>query len=288
MAELRRLLESGDRAIRVLEVHNGLTGLIAERTSVQIDGDTRTFDAMWISSLTDSVAKGKPDIELVDVTSRVGTIEQVLEVTTKPIIVDGDSGGLTEHFVFTVRTLERLGVSAVIIEDKIGPKRNSLFGTQVEQTQDSIEDFADKIASGKRAQVTDEFMIIARIESLVLGRSVEDALERATAYIGAGVDGIMIHSSSPEPAEILDFCARFRRSEARLPLVVVPTTYNSITERELAQAGVNVVIHANHMLRSAYPAMQHVAELILRNERSLEADELCVSIPEVLRLVPHS
>lgn len=273
--------------VRVMEVHNGLTGRIVETTKLSLDDGVREYDAMWESSLTDSTSKGKPDTGAVDFSSRLSNIEQILEVTTKPMIVDGDSGGLPEHFCFMVKTLERHGVSAVIIEDKVGPKRNSLFGTDVKQTQDTLEDFSYKISEGKASQVTDDFMIIARIESLILKQGLEDALKRSEAYIAAGADGIMIHSKEKDPKEVLDFCKEYKKFSTRVPLVVVPSTYNSITETELQQAGVNVVIYANHLIRSAYPAMKAVAEDILKNGRSLEAaDKFCMPIKDILTLIP--
>jgi len=283
---LRRLLESKD-LVRVMEAHSGLTGLIVETTKVVKNGVRHEFDAMWLSSLTDSTAKGKPDIGCVDLTSRLNTISDILEVTTKPIIFDGDSGGLTEHFVYMVRTLEREGVSAVIIEDKVGLKKNSLFGTDVEQCQDSIEGFSEKIRAGKKAQITQNFMIIARIESLILQQGMDDAIERARAYVSAGADGIMIHSKEKKPDEILEFCRRYNQFDIKVPLVVVPSTYNSITETELAAAGVRVVIYANQLLRSAYPAMLKTAQMILENERALEADACCMPIKEILTLIPE-
>ncbi len=286
MKSLRRLIKAKN-IVRILEAHNGISGLIVEEVFVEENGVRREFDGMWESSLTDSASKGKPDTSTVDISSRVSTIDQIMEVTTKPMIVDADNGGLTEHFVFTVRTLERHGVSAVIIEDKVGPKRNSLFGTEVEQNQDSKEDFADKIAKGKRAQVTADFMIIARIESLILEVGMKDALERAEAYIEAGVDGIMIHSCRKDPGEILEFCAEFRARYPDVPLVAVPSSYNSITEEELAEAGVNIVIYSNHMMRSAFPAMKKTAESILTHHRSLEAGEKLLSIKEVISLIPE-
>ena len=285
MQRFRRLLEAKP-LIRLLEAHNGLTGLIVERTTVDTDRGPREFDGMWLSSLTDSTAKGKPDIEAVDVTSRVQTVSDIVEVTTKPIVYDGDTGGKPEHFVFTVKTLERLGVSAVIIEDKLGLKKNSLFGTDAQQMQDSIESFSHRIGAGKKAQVTDEFMVIARIESLILGQGLDDALSRAQAYIEAGADGIMIHSSQPKPDEILAFCEGYRGLPKRVPLVVVPSTYNAIHEDELEAAGVNIVIYANHMLRSAYPAMVDTARSILQHGRSLESDESLMPIKEILHLIP--
>lgn len=271
--------------VKTLEVHSGLTALIAEKTVVESDGRLDQFDAMWISSLCDSTAKGKPDIELVDMSSRIRTIDDVMDVTTKPIILDGDTGGLVEHFVYNVRTLERMGISAVIIEDKTGLKKNSLFGTEVEQTQDSIENFCEKIRAGKQALRTEEFMIIARIESLILERGMEDALKRAFAYVEAGADGIMIHSRKKSPDEILEFCRKFREKDQRTPIVVVPTSFNSITEEELATAGVNIVIYANQLTRSAFPAMQNTAVEILRNHRALEVDSKLMPFKDIIRLI---
>jgi len=271
--------------IKALEVHSGLTGLIAEKTCVEHNGEFDQFDAMWISSLCDSTAKGKPDIELVDMTSRFRTIEDVMEVTTKPIIFDGDSGGLPEHFVYTVRSLERMGVSAVIIEDKVGLKKNSLFGTEVKQTQDSIEHFCEKIAAGKKVQLTDSFMIIARIESLILEQGMEDALTRARAYVKAGADGIMIHSRSKTPDEILEFCDKFRAEDKTTPIIVVPTTYNTVTEAELGAHGVNVVIYANQLTRSAFPAMEQTAKDLLIYHRAKEVDDKLMSIKKILTLI---
>lgn len=285
MQRLGRLLRTKP-LLRFMEAHNGLTGLIVESANVATDHGNREFDGMWLSSLTDSTAKGKPDIEAVDVTSRLHTLNDIVEVTTKPIIYDGDTGGKPEHFVFTVKTLERLGVSAVIIEDKLGLKKNSLFGTDAGQEQDSIENVSHKIAAGKKAQVTSDFMIIARIESLVLGKGQQDAIQRAAGYIEAGADGIMIHSSQKSPDEVLEFCRAYRALQHRVPLVAVPSSYNSIYEHELEAAGVNVVIYANHLLRSAYPAMVETATSILKHGRSREATASMMSINEVLHLIP--
>ena len=271
--------------VKTLEVHSGLTGIIAEKTVVANNGKLDQFDAMWVSSLCDSTAKGKPDIELVDMSSRLRTIDDVMEVTTKPIILDGDTGGLTEHFVYNVRTLERMGVSAVIIEDKTGLKKNSLFGTEVVQTQDSIENFCQKISAGKNAQLTDEFMIIARIESLILEQGMEDALARAFAYVKAGADGIMIHSRKKEADEIFEFCDKFRAGDKTTPIVVVPTSFNSVTEEELSQHGVNIVIYANQLTRSAFPAMQSTAMEILTNHRALEADRKLMPFKDIITLI---
>lgn len=285
MKRLRRLIDAKP-IVRILESHCGLTGLIAEKISVEVDGKIRQFDGMWSSSLTDSTSKGKPDIEAVDLTTRLHDLNDTLEVTTKPVIFDCDTGGKTEHFVFTVRTLERLGIGAVIIEDKIGLKQNSLFGTDAVQKQDTIEGFSEKISAGKSSQVTEDFMIIARIESLIAGKGINDALKRAFAYVKAGADGIMIHSKNNNGMDVKEFCERFRKEDKETPIVVVPTTYNQFTETELASWGVNIVIYANHMLRSAYPAMVNCAKSILENERSYEANELCMPVKEILTLIP--
>jgi phosphoenolpyruvate phosphomutase len=284
-SRLRRLLNSKP-ILRFIEAHNGLTGLIVENTFYDTNQGRKEFDGIWGSSLTESTSKGKPDIEAVDVTSRVNSLHDVLEVTTKPIIYDADTGGIVEHFTFTVRTLERLGVSAIIIEDKTGLKKNSLFGNDVSQSQETIENFCAKIRAGKKAQVTDDFMLIARIESLILDAGMDDALLRARAYIEAGADGIMIHSRRKDPAEIFEFCRLYSEFERRVILVVVPSSYNQVTEDELQAYGVNVVIYANQLLRAAYPAMLDTAKSILQFGRSAEADSKLLSISEILDLIP--
>lgn len=281
---LRRLLDAKP-LVRILEAHSGLTGLIVENAQVPNAVETRQFDGIWASSLTDSTSKGKPDIEVVDFTSRYRTIEDILEVTTKPIIVDGDTGGKTEHFKYRIKTLERLGVSTVIIEDKVGLKQNSLFGTSVPQQQETIENFSHKIEQGKLSQVTDDFMIIARIESLILKKGQEDALKRARTYLEAGADGIMIHSKEPSGDEIFEFCRAYRSFPTKMPLVVVPTAFPHVSEDEWQEMGVNIIIYANHLLRSAYPAMLRTAKSILETKSAADASEkYCLSINEVLNL----
>eukprot|EP01029_Cantina_marsupialis_P005181 TRINITY_DN155652_c0_g1_i1.p1 TRINITY_DN155652_c0_g1~~TRINITY_DN155652_c0_g1_i1.p1 ORF type:complete len:430 (-),score=94.48 TRINITY_DN155652_c0_g1_i1:1206-2495(-) len=281
-SRLRRLIDSKP-IVRILETHNALSGLITENVKSETGIE---YDGMWSSSLTDSTSKGKPDIEAVDVSTRITTINEIFEVTTKPMIYDADTGGIAEHFAFTVRTLERTGISAVIIEDKTGLKKNSLFGNDVAQTQDTIENFCQKIQTGKRAQVTDDFMIIARIESLILEKGIDDAISRAKAYIKAGADGIMIHSRQKSPDEVIEFCKILREYDENIPIVAVPTSYNEITAEKLGKVGVNIVIYANHMLRAAYPGMMNVAKLILDNDRSLEAEKNLLSIKEILNLIP--
>lgn len=287
-AKLKRLLKLKEY-IRAIDASNGLTGLIAENVKYIDEAKmmVKEFDAMWVSSLCDSTFKGKPDIELVDWSSRIATINQLMEVTTKPIILDGDTGGKTEHFVFNVKTLERLGVSMVIIEDKTGLKKNSLFGTDVKQTLDDPYNFAEKIRAGKQAQVTRDFMITARLESLIAGQGVDDAMRRAKIYVDAGVDAIMIHSKNKSGEDIFEFMKQFREFSKDIPLVLVPTTYNQYTEDELHAHGANIIIHANHLLRSAYPAMVKTAESILRTGNSKEAsEEYCMPIRQVLELIP--
>ena len=283
---LRRLLEMKGFAT-AMEAHDGLTGLIVENTVVHENGGARQFDAMWLSSLCDSTAKGKPDIELVDMTSRFRTVDDIMEVTTKPIIFDGDTGGLTEHFVYTVRSLERMGVSMIIIEDKTGLKKNSLFGTEVEQTQDTVENFCRKIRAGCQARRTKDFMICARIESLILEKGQADALERAKAFTEAGADAIMIHSRKKDPQEILDFLEAFRKQDPSTPVVLVPTSFNSVKEEEWKARGANVVIYANQLMRAAVPAIQQAAVSVLEHHRAEECDEILMPFKEIIRLIPE-
>lgn len=284
-ATLRRLI-AAKPIVRIMEAHSGLTGLIVENTSVMKEDGLHTFDGMWASSLTDSTDKGKPDIEAVDLTTRLQSLTDILECTTKPIIYDGDTGGIPEHFVFTVRTLERNGVSAVIIEDKKGLKKNSLFGTEAKQVLATEEEFCEKIIAGKKAQVTKDFMIIARIEEIIAGYSVDEAISKAFAAVKAGADGIMIHSKDKTGEDIKEFCSKFRAEYKNVPIVLVPTTYNQFTEKELAEWGANIVIYANHLIRAAYPSMVDCAEKILKAERSLEVNDICMPIKQILELIP--
>ena len=283
---LKKLIELKG-CINAIESHSGITGLIAETTTVIENGKTFGFDAMWISSLCDSTAKGKPDIELVDMTSRFRTIDDIMEVTTKPIIFDGDTGGLVEHFVYTVRSLERMGVSMIIIEDKCGLKKNSLFGTEVVQTQETIEKFCEKISAGKKAQKTKDFMICARIESLILEKGMDDALERARCFVEAGADAIMIHSRKKSPDEIFTFIEKFRAGNKYTPIVLVPTSFNEVYEEEFKERGANIIIYANQLTRSGIPAMQNAARLLLKNHRAKECDEICMPIKEIITLIPE-
>lgn len=282
---LRRKIASGD-IVKIMVAYDGISALLVEKTVVEKEKQRRQFDGIWISSLCDSTAKGKPDIELVDLTSRMNSLSDIMEVTTKPIIFDADTGGLLEHFVYNIKTLERMGVSAVIIEDKIGLKRNSLLGNEVEQHQDTVEHFCEKIREGKRALNSSAFMLIARIESLILENGMEDALKRAKAYVEAGADGIMIHSRKEKPDEIFEFAERFRRENKETALVVVPTTFNKVREKEFKEHGINVVIYANHMLRAAFSAMQKVVTSVLEQERCYEASQDCMTIKEILSLIP--
>ena len=287
LSRLRRLIDTKP-IVRLMEAHNGLTGLVVENTVVERDGRKLEFDGMWSSSLTDSTAKGKPDIEAVDISSRLSNINDMFEVTTKPLVFDGDTGGKPEHFAFTVRSLERLGVSAVIIEDKEGLKRNSLFGTDVAQQQSSVEDMSFRLQVGKQSQITDDFMVIARIESLILDKGMDDAVRRAEAYVDAGADALMIHSRRKEPDEVFEFCDRVAKLDLQVPIVAVPTSYHQVTEQQLAEHGVNVVIYANHMLRAAYPQMVKVAQTILEHGRALEADPYLAPIQDALAIIPDN
>lgn len=284
-ATLKRLLNA-KKITRIMEAHNPLSALILENLTVIQNNKQLQFDGFWSSSLTDSTSQGKPDIEALEINNRLNNINNIFDVTTKPLIMDADTGGKIEHFELNVRSMERLGISAVIIEDKKGLKKNSLFGNEVKQEQESKEFFAEKIKAGRASRISENFMVIARIESLILEKGIKDAIERANTYIDAGVDGIMIHSRRETADEILEFSKIFRQSHKSLPLVSVPSTYNSITEDELSQNGFNLVIYANQMLRAAYPAMYKVAESILKNGRSLEVDKDLIKIKKILELIP--
>jgi phosphoenolpyruvate phosphomutase len=283
---LRRLLDVKP-LIKVMEAHNAISALIVENAKyVEGDQPASTFDAIWLSSLTDSTAKGKPDTEFVDLTSRMATVNDIIECTSKPIIYDGDTGGLAEHFSMTVKRLERLGVSAVIIEDKTGPKHNSLTETDEQiHTQDTVENFCAKIRAGKMAQINSDFMIIARLEGLILGAGMEDTVKRARAYIAAGADGIMIHSKNHDGKDVLEFCEHYKNFETKRPLVAVPTNYSAMYEDELRAAGINIVIYANQLLRAAYTGMEKASRSILKHKRAFEADQDYVSALELINMI---
>ncbi len=282
---LRRLLNSKS-IIRILEVHNPISAIIAENANIKEGLKLKEFDGFWSSSLSDSTVMGKPDIEILDLTTRLNNINKIFDVTSKPLIFDADTGGKIEHLELHIKNIERLGISAIIIEDKVGLKKNSLFGNTVIQKQDSIKNFSLKLKVAQKSKSTDDFMVIARIESLILEKGISDALKRARSYIKSGADGIMIHSNKKSPSEIFAFSKAFRTEFTDIPLVCVPTSYNKTKESELIKNGFNIVIYANHMIRSAYPAMNKVAHEILRNERSLESDKSLISINEILNLIP--
>lgn len=286
LSALRRLLEVKS-PVRIMEAHNALSAIVAESAEYAAPGEgICSFDGLWLSSLTDSTAKGKPDIEFVDLTSRIVTVNDILECTTKPILYDGDTGSTSEHFAFTVRRLERLGVSGVIIEDKTGRKRNSLLeSTEKIHVQEDVGVFCDKIQAGKLAQMSDDFMIIARIESFILGAGIDDAIRRAEAYIQAGADGIMIHSRRSDGKEIFNFCELYNKFAERRPLVAVPTNYPVVFEKDLRDAGVDMVIYANQLLRAAYTSMTTAAESILRHGRAYEADQDYIAALALIRII---
>ena len=282
---LRRTIES-NKISKFLEAHSPLSAIIGENTLIEKKGKKIGFDGFWSSSLTDSTVVGKPDNESLDFSQRLNGVDQIFEVTTKPLIMDGDTGGKVEHFEMRIKSAERLGISALIIEDKKGLKKNSLLKDTSRQTQEGKIKFSEKISVGKKAQISDDFMIIARIESFILGKGLNDAISRAHSYIEAGADGIMIHSKSKNPEEVIAFSKVFRKSYKKIPLVSVPSSYNQISEKTLCENGFNIVIYANHMLRASYPAMQHVAKTILEKNRSKEADKKLLSIKEILNLIP--
>ncbi len=282
---LRRLIKS-KKTIRIIEAHSPISALISEKMHYISDKVNRQFDGFWSSSLTDSTEMGKPDIELLDLSHRAKNISDIFEVTSKPMIVDLDTGGLPEHFIHSVNRLDRLGVSAVIIEDKTGLKKNSLFGNEVEQTQADMNEFANKIKIGKNSQISQDFMIIARIESLILEKGMNDALKRANKYVKCGADGIMIHSRQKNPDEILEFGKKFRVNFPDVPLICVPSSFNEIYSDDLSNAGFNIIIYANQLMRASYKAMYDTAYSILKHNRSKEIENKLISIKEILKLIP--
>lgn len=284
VSNLKRLMDNKS-IVRVLEAHSPLSGLIAENIKVKKGKKNEQFDAMWSSSLTDSSVKGKPDNQSLDFSSRFSGIGDIMDVTTKPVIFDADNGGRLEHIPFTIRTLERLGVSAIMIEDKVGLKKNSLFKDQSGVRQDTIRDFCKKIELIKKTRNSENFLIGARIESFILGKGLQDGLNRAIAYSKAGADLILIHSKEKSPKEIFSFSRIFKKSKFYKPLVSVPSTYSKTTEKMLIRNGFKIVIYANHMLRAAYPAMQNAAKSILQNQRSFELESKISSVKEVINLI---
>ncbi len=286
LRRLRRLINA-KKTVRIIEAHSGITALVAEHIHVNENGMKKEFDGMWACSLTDSLVKGKPDGHAVDISSRLITLNDLLEVTTKPIIFDGKSGGSMQQFGFTVRTLERLGVSAIIIHDNVASESGKKYEDFTVMKQSSVEDFCNKIQYGKSAQITSEFMIITRIDSLFLGKGMDDAMARARAYVRAGVDGIMIHSAPGRPEDVLQFCKKFEKMKHPVPLLAVPSRHDEVYERDLMDAGVNMIVYENHLLRSSFPAMVKTARNILEHERAMESSEDLMSIDEIQKLIPE-
>ena len=281
---LKRLIESKN-IVRFIESHNPLTGLIIENLKINYKNSFREFDGMWSSSLTDSVARGKPDNQSVDYSTRLGGLNEILDVTNKPLIFDADNGGRIEHLSYLIRSLERAGVSAVVMEDKVGLKKNSLYKNQSGVKQDSIINFCKKIRKANESKLSKDFLIIARIESLILGKKLKDAIKRAEAYSRAGADAILIHSKSKNSSEISNFAKKFKKNKFYKPLVAVPSTYSKTYEKDLVKSGFKIVIYANHLLRAAYPAMLNAARTILANQRSYDVEKKISSIKEVINLI---
>ncbi len=284
VSKLKRLIEAKD-IVKFLECHNSLTGLIIENLSYSNSKKFEEFDGMWSSSLTDSLSRGKPDNQSIDLSTRLLGLNEILDVTTKPIIFDADNGGRTEHIPYTIKTLERLGVSSIIIEDKIGLKKNSLFKNQTGVKQDSIKNFSEKIYAAKKAKKIDDFFVVARIESLILKKGKKDAIKRAEAYSEAGADAILIHSKEKNPNKIFDFSKTFLKSKFHKPIIAVPSTYSIVKENVLAKNGIRVVIYANQLLRASYPAMYNTAKKILKHKRSKEAEKNITSIDNIINLI---
>jgi len=281
---LKRLVKAKD-IVRLLESHNALTGVIIEKLKIEKKNKLLEFDGMWSSSLTDSATRGKPDNQAVDFSTRFSGLSEILDVTTKPVLFDGDNGGKEEHIPYTVRTLERLGISGICIEDKVGTKKNSLFPNQHGSYQDSIKNFSNKISIAKRSQVTNDFFIVARVESFILGKTLKDAIKRANAYSAAGADAILIHSKEKNPNQIFQFAKQFKKSKFYKPMIAVPSTYSKTYEKDLIKNGFKVVIYANQLLRAAYPQMLSTAKRILQTGRAHDVEKNISPISEVINLI---
>ena len=286
VSRLKRLLSS-KKIVRILESHNSLTGLIIEKLKIQKKNVNLEFDGMWSSSLTDSATKGKPDNSSLDFSARISSLNDMMDSTTKPLVFDADNGGQIEHMPFLIRSLERSGASAIIIEDKIGLKKNSLFKDQKDTKQDNPNIFGKKIKKICNSRQSNDFMVIARIESFIVGKGLNDALKRAEIYSKAGADAILIHSKEKTPKEIFAFAQKFRKSKNFIPLVSVPSTYSKVYEKDLIKNGFSLVIYANQLLRAAYPAMQNAAKSILEKSRAFEVDQKIISIKEIINLIKN-
>jgi phosphoenolpyruvate phosphomutase / 2-hydroxyethylphosphonate cytidylyltransferase len=284
LSKLKRLIKV-KKIVKILETHNSLAGLIIENLSHIKNSQSLEFDGMWSSSLADSLTKGKPDNQSVDYSTRILGLNDIMDVTTKPLIFDADNGGRVEHLPYLVKTLERIGVSAMVMEDKIGEKTNSLFEDQKKTKQDSIKNFCRKLKIAKNSKISDDFFVIARVESFILGKSLNDALNRAINYVKAGADGILIHSKEKTPHQIFEFAKKFKRTKYFCPLVAVPSTYSKVKEKELIKNGFKVVIYANQMLRAAYPSMVNAGKEILKNERAFEIEKKITPIKEIISLI---
>jgi phosphoenolpyruvate phosphomutase len=286
VSRLKRLISS-QKIVRILESHNSLTGLIIENLQIKNKNKIIEFDGMWSSSLTDSATKGLPDNSSLSFSSRITSLNDIMDVTTKPVVFDADNGGQIEHLPYLIRSLERSGVSAIIIEDKVGLKKNSLFKNQSDTKQDKPHLFAKKIKKISNSRQSQDFMVIARIESFIVGKGLKDAINRAEIYSKAGADAILIHSKEKTPAEIFSFARKFKKSKNFIPLVSVPSTYSKVYEKDLIKNGFKLVIYANQLLRSAYPAMQNTAKTILKNSRAFEADKKIIPIKEIINLIKN-
>ena len=205
------------------------------------------------------------------------TLTEILESTTKPIIYDEDKIITSSYLNYTIQNLESNGISAIVIRDQIARKNDEVYDEK---------DFCNMIKEGKKAQITQDFMIIARIEEMLYGKNVDDAVKKAISCVMSGADAILIESNDSKGNNIKEFCEKFRKEYPNTPIAVIPSNFKELTEKEMAEWGVNIIIYENQMLRASYPAMKKCAETILKNQRSLEANNLCMPIKEILTLIP--
>jgi phosphoenolpyruvate phosphomutase len=270
-AALRRMLLS-DRLEFLMEAHNGLSARIVREAG---------FNGIWASGLSISAQFGVRDNNEASWTQVVDMLEFMADASNLPILLDGDTGyGNFNNVRRLVRKLEQRGIAGVCIEDKQFPKTNSFLNGERQPLAD-IDEFCGKIAAGKSAQLDPDFSIVARVEALIAGWGMEEALRRADAYRRAGADAILIHSKLSKPDEILAFA---REWAGRAPLVIVPTRYYSTPTDVFRKAGISVVIWANHVLRSATAAMQSTAREIFESETLVNVEDRIASVEEIFRL----
>jgi phosphoenolpyruvate phosphomutase len=270
-SKLKAMLHA-DRLQFLMEAHSGLSAKIAEEAG---------FEGIWASGLSMSAAMGVRDSNEASWTQVLEVVEFMSDATSIPILLDADTGyGNFNNVRRLVRKLEQRNVAGMCIEDKLFPKTNSFLNGE-SQVLAQVDEFAGKIKAAKDTQQDADFCVVARLESFIAGKGLADALERATAYYEAGADALLVHSKKSHPAEVLSFMQEWQNT---CPVVIVPTMYYQTPVRVFTEAGISVVIWANHLLRAAVCAMQQIAAKIHETQSLLEAEAEIVSVQEIFRL----